>query len=79
MALARAGRQDEAIPFLDAALELYKAVGAPLDEERLVSSAADAPDRFHREAEEGRESVDPLLEKLATVNQDQCVHTALGD
>ena len=44
-----------------------------------VSSAADAPNRFRREAEEGRESLDPLVEKLAAMNEDERVHAALGD
>jgi DNA-binding CsgD family transcriptional regulator len=50
LALARAGRHEEAIAFLDAALELYKAVGARLDEERLVSGAAGVRLRRRRPA-----------------------------
>lgn len=44
-----------------------------------ASPAANAPNRFHRDAEEGRESLDPLVEQLAAVDQDQCIHTTLSN
>jgi DNA-binding CsgD family transcriptional regulator len=50
LALARAGRHDEAISFLDSALAHYKAVGARLDEQRLVSAAGDLRLRRRRPA-----------------------------
>ena len=42
-------------------------------------ATADTTDRLRRQAEERRESLDPLIEQLAPMDEDQRVHAALGD
>ena len=41
--------------------------------------ATDTTNRFRRQTEECRESLDPLIEQLAPVHENQRVHAALGN
>jgi hypothetical protein len=45
----------------------------------LGAAAADATDRLRRQTQEGREPLDPLIEQLAPVHEDQRVHATLGN
>ncbi len=46
---------------------------------RAISSSADSSDRFRRDIEERRETLNPLVEQLTAMNQHERVHAAPGD
>ena len=46
---------------------------------RSLATAGHTADRLRRNAQERRESLDPLIEELPSVDQNQRVHSTLGD
>src|SRR5262245_37807698 len=44
-----------------------------------VPATADTADRLHGKVQEGGKPLDPLIEQLPSMNEDEGVHAALGD